>query len=116
MSKSNNNDYNNNRMASSSAQVSLSGIYDIIGSGKKVAIMTNKFCQLGEITSCWSKRSDEKPGELVDCPDHVLVGNRNSAVLNGCHKLALDTSSAMPSEKQCVFVSKGMLKQLKSPY
>lgn len=89
--------------------IKLNSIYEAIGSTKKVAIMTNNFCQLQEITTCWEKKEDGSIGKMIDCPAHLLGSQRNSAILNNCNKVALDNSKF----SECAFISKEFLKKLK---
>jgi len=93
---------------SAGESANITDVYDEIGGNKKVAIMTNKFCQLQEITTCWEKLSDGRVGELIECPNHVLGSSRNSAVLQGCRQIALDQS-----ESKCAFISKELLNAMK---
>ena len=89
--------------------VAVDDLVQELGGPKKVAVMSNKFCQLEEITTCWAKTSDGSVGDQVDCPDHVLGSSRNSAVLQKCKSLALDQSG-----EKCAFITKEVLKILKS--
>ena len=76
---------------------------------KRAALMSDQFCRLSEITTCWRKNADGTVGAQVDCPDHLLGSARNSAVLNGCHRVHLDSGGS------CAFITKEMLKALKKP-
>ena len=89
--------------------IDISEIFDAAKSNKRIAIMTNKYCQLQEVTTCWEKNSDNSVGNMIDCPNHVLSSNRNNAILQGCHKLALDTSE----DRKCAFITKEVLAKLK---
>lgn len=93
----------------SGEHVAIDEIYEEIGGAKRVALMASKFCQLQEITTCWSKNSDGTVGEQIDCPDHVLGSSRNSAILQGCTRLALDRA-----DEKCAFISRELLRVLKS--
>lgn len=74
-----------------------------------IAFRSDKFCRLEEITTCWEKLGNGRVGRQIPCPGHVLASARNSAIMeHGCNKLWLDA----PSE--CKFVSKQMLRDLKS--
>lgn len=102
-------DLNDNLNANSGKSISVEEIYQSTGSAKNIAIMTNKYCQLLEITTCWSKNQDGTPGVLIECPSHLLGSSRNSAVLNGCKSVALEQS-----DNECQRISKDFLKVLKS--
>lgn len=78
------------------------------GGPTRAALMANQKCQLQEITTCWSKKINGQVGEPMDCPSHVLGSSRNSALLNGCRRVALDLSN------QCQAISKQLLHSLKS--
>lgn len=89
--------------------VEVAQLQDEAGGPRRVALMTNQFCQLQEITTCWAKDAvSGRVGEQIDCPAHVLGSSRNSAVLQGCTRVALDQSG-----EQCAFISKEFLKILK---
>jgi len=45
---------------------------------KRVAIMTDRACEISEITSCFSKLPDGRVGPQIDCPDHVMKGRDTS--------------------------------------
>lgn len=90
--------------------VSISDIFDQAGGNNRVAIQASQYCQLQELTTCWAKAADGSVGEQIDCPTHVLGSGRNSAMLNKCSKLSLDTSD---DGLKCAFISKELLKILK---
>ena len=72
----------------------LGSILSTLGGERRVAIMTDKFCRLTEITTCWAKNADGTVGAQVDCPDHVLGSSRNSAATKGhCGKVYLDEAN-----------------------
>ena len=90
--------------------VATNAIFQHIGGNKKVAVMSNKYCQLQEITTCFSKNKDGTINEQIDCPKHVLSGGRNSAVIyHGCKQLALDSIEA----DKCRYITKELLNILK---
>ncbi len=90
--------------------VVINDIFQLVGGNKKVAIMSNKYCQLQEITTCFSKNKDGTINEQIDCPKHVLVSSRNSAVMHhGCKQLALDSIEA----DKCRYITKELLNSLK---
>ena len=93
---------------SAGAALPLSEVLGALGGERRAAIMTDKFCRLAEITTCYAKRPDGTVGERVDCPAHVLGSTRNSAVLDGCHQVHLDESGS------CSFISKELLRSLKA--
>jgi len=90
--------------------IEISEIVDAANGNKRIAMMSNKYCQLQEITTCWEKNSDNSVGIMIDCPSHVLSSSRNNAILQGCHKLALDTSE----DQKCAFITKEVLAKLKN--
>ena len=90
--------------------IEISEIVENANGNKRIAMMSNKYCQLQEITTCWEKRPDNTVGNMIDCPSHVLSSSRNNAVLQGCQKLALDTSE----DSKCAFITKELLAKLKS--
>lgn len=91
-------------------QVQIGNIFELVGGNKKVAIMSNKYCQLQEITTCFSKNKDGTINKQIDCPNHVLASGRNSALLHhGCKQLALDSIEV----DKCRFISKELLDKLK---
>ena len=90
--------------------IDTSEIVDAAKGNKRIAIMSNKYCQLQEVTTCFEKNSDNTVGNMIDCPTHVLSSNRNSAILQGCYKLALDTSE----DQKCAFITKEVLSKLKN--
>jgi len=78
------------------------------GGEKAVALKSDQFCRLEEITTCWEKKQDGTVGDQINCPDHVLVSARNSAlVTSNCSKLWLDLC------RKCKFIDKNMLKTLR---
>jgi hypothetical protein len=89
--------------------IEISEIIDAAKSNKRIAIMSNKYCQLQEVTTCWEKNNDNTVGNMIDCPSHVLSSNRNNAILQKCNKLALDTSE----DHKCSFITKEVLAKLK---
>jgi ribonuclease T2 len=90
--------------------VKIDDIFQYVGGNKKIAVMSNKYCQLQEITTCFSKNQDGTIDKQIDCPKHVLASSRNSAVLNGCKQLALDSIEA----NKCRYITKELLNKLKS--
>ena len=82
-------------------------LVEAVGGGKKIAIMADKSCRLTEITTCWSKNTDNTVGEQVDCPQHVLGSSRNSAVKKGCMQLFLDAAGG------CSKISNEMIQIMK---
>jgi len=91
--------------------VSLESVVNEAGGAKKIGVMSSNYCQLQEVTTCWKKNNDGSVGPQQDCPNHLLSSSRNSAVLNGCSKLFLDSAEG----EKCAFISKELLKTLKSP-
>lgn len=90
--------------------VEVSAVHQEAGGSNFVTLMTSKQCQLQEITTCWEKLPSGKVGKQVECPSHLLGSNRNSAILNGCQRLALDLSS---ESNTCPSISKDYLLVLK---
>lgn len=94
---------------SAGSPVSLESVVNEAGGARKIGVMASKFCQLQEVTTCWRKNPDGTVGPQQDCPDHLLSSSRNSAVLQGCSKVFLDSSEG----DKCAFISKELLKTLK---
>lgn len=94
--------------ASSKEPLSLGEVLAALGGERRAAIMTDKFCRLAEITTCYRKAKDGSVGERIDCPDHILGSNRNAAVLEGCQAVHLDPAGS------CSFISKELLRHMKA--
>ena len=97
--------------------VTVSSIYKTMGGERNVAIMSNKFCVLQELTSCFEKQLVDKDGHMLlvqmECPESVLKSNRNSAVVQfKCNELFVEAGNNGEEEK-CKFISKELLKKLK---
>ena len=101
--------------------VDIADIHSEVGGNNLITLMANKHCQLQEITTCWEKLPSGKIGRQLECPSHLLGSNRNSAILNGCRRLALDISSTSTSTSDstsashtsCASISKEYLQILK---
>ena len=96
-------------VADGAGAVSVADVLDSLGGPKRAALMADKHCRLGEITTCWAKKADGTVGAQIDCPDHLLGSARNSAVLSGCQRVHLDAAGS------CTFITKEMLRALKRP-
>jgi ribonuclease I len=92
--------------------VNIDDIFEEAGGNKRVVVQATQYCQLQELTTCWRKAADGTVGEQMDCPAHVLGSGRNSAVLNNCTKISLEASN---EAMKCAFISKELLKILKTP-
>ena len=77
------------------------------GGPQRAAVMTDRFCRLREVTTCWAKAEDGSVGAQVDCPPHVLRGGRNNSGSTGCESVHVDSSAA------CSFISKQALRALR---
>eukprot|EP01124_Arcella_intermedia_P012333 TRINITY_DN1869_c1_g1_i1.p1 TRINITY_DN1869_c1_g1~~TRINITY_DN1869_c1_g1_i1.p1 ORF type:complete len:305 (+),score=27.38 TRINITY_DN1869_c1_g1_i1:12-926(+) len=88
--------------------IELEELWEEYGSERVVAFKADKFCRLEEITTCFRRNADGTVGDQVECPEHVLASQRNSAVLNGCSRVWLD------SPGQCKFIDKELLHAMKS--
>lgn len=88
-------------------RVATTEITTAFGGDEKVAVSADRQCRLKEITTCWNKRPGDDVGEQTNCPSHILGSGRNSAVLMGCKKLAIDLVG------QCLTLSKEAVKDVK---
>lgn len=100
--------YTNQVAAAQPNPVPLADILTALGGERRAAVLTDKFCRLAEITTCYRKAADGTVGERIDCPDHILGSTRNSAVLEKCQLVHLDQAGS------CAFVSKDLLKSFKA--
>jgi len=71
-----------------------------------VGIQLDDKCRLREVTTCFAKFPDGRVGQQVDCPEHVLLGSRNSNP-SECSKVYLDKPGT------CASISKALLKSLR---
>eukprot|EP00041_Stephanoeca_diplocostata_P010693 m.170165 g.170165 ORF g.170165 m.170165 type:complete len:84 (+) comp18259_c0_seq9:370-621(+) len=59
--------------AHADSTVATDDILDAFGGEQRAAVMVDKSCRLVEITTCWSKTSNDTVGEQIDCPAHVRL-------------------------------------------
>lgn len=94
--------------------VAVRDLIDVAGGAERIAIMSNKFCQLQEVITCWSKKPDGTAGVQIDCPPHVLKSGRNSGVTeHRCVSLALESQQKGDEADKCAFISKELVNVLK---
>ena len=114
--------------------VDVRAVQAMLGGPDRVAIKTSKFCVLQELTVCLARsdNASNSVGPQQSCPTHILNSDRNSAIsMHGCETLVLENAlaaygssasnrvagiskDANSDDKQCVFVTQALLKELKS--
>ena len=80
------------------------------GGEGKVALMSNKYCQLQEISTCYRKNNDGTVGNQIECPKHIME-KRHNVKNHSCKKVFIEKSS---KDDTCSFITKAMLEIMKS--
>jgi len=68
-------------------------VSDVINNtGVPVLIKTDSSCSLEEVSICFERAQDGRPGKAIKCPDQVSARGRNSHVKYQCSKLYIGSS------------------------